>query len=88
MLIINWPVKSHRIHRKQVLGARSLPLSPAGDVIPEDCSLEDREGSYRGHAQVKLPCGPLPGKRVSREGDGAWPWAQGLWPTHRSEDRG
>lgn len=64
MLIINWPVKSHRIHRKQVLGARSLPLSPAGDVIPEDCSLEDREGSYRGHAQVKLPCGPLPGKKI------------------------
>lgn len=57
-LIINWPIRGHRIHRKQVLETRCLPLplqtglSPGEDVILEACSSESREVGHRGHSHV------------------------------------
>ena len=59
-LIINWPIRSHRIHRKQVLETRCLPLplqtglSPGEDVILEACSSESREVGHRGHSHVNV----------------------------------
>lgn len=67
-LIINPPIRSHRIHRKQVLETRCLPLplqtglSPGEDVISGGLLLRE-QGGWPQRPFNKCPVNRSPGRK-------------------------